>query len=80
MMIEDNNHDIPYVSDELMEQIDRIFAHGPRRAKSHDLRFGQFLLNEVGRKYDCDSREHAARILFNLENPEILEIIKHYND
>jgi len=68
---------VPQVSDELMEQVDRIFYHGKQRAKSHDLRFGQWLVNNIRIKYpDCDVR----RILFNMENDEFLELIKDYND
>ena len=71
--------EIPFVSDELMEQVDRIFYHGVQRAKSHDQRFGQYLLNKIALKYQC-SREGATHILFNLENPEILEMVKDYNE
>jgi len=70
-------NEIPQVSDELMDQVNRIFYHGERRAKSHDLRFGQWLINNIRRKYpDGD----VDRILFNMENPEILEMLRDYND
>ena len=60
-----------------MKQVDRIFYHGPQRAKSHDLRFGQWLVNKIRTKYpDGD----VQRILFSIENPELLELIKEYND
>ncbi len=71
--------DIPYVSEELMEQIDRILDHGPRRAKSHDQRFGQWLSNAICSKYKC-SRQDAGLILCHIENPELLEMVKEYND
>jgi len=74
------NREIPVVSEELMKQVYRIFYHGGQRAKSHDLRFGQYLLNQIAHKYKCKSRADATRILFNLENPEILELIKDYNE
>lgn len=69
--------EIPYVSDELMEQIDKIFYHGAQRAKSHDQRLGQWLVNKIRIKYPDGDVE---RILFNLENPEILEMLEGYND
>ena len=69
--------DIPVVSEELMEQVDRIFAHGGSRAKSHDLRFGQWLVNKIYSQYpDGD----VKRILFSMENPEMLELLREYND
>lgn len=72
-------NEIPYVSDELMAKIDKIFYHGPQRAKSHDQRFGQWLSNKICIKYNC-SRQESGRILYNMENPEFLEMIKDYND
>ena len=71
--------DIPYVSDELMEQIDKIFAHGKQRAKSHDQRLGQWLSNKICERYKC-SREQAGLVLCHLENPEMLELLSDYND
>ena len=62
-----------------MAQVDRIFYHGEQRAKSHDLRFGQWLVNKIYKEYNCD-QSGVTRILFNLENPEILEMLKDYND
>jgi hypothetical protein len=70
---------IPYVSDELMDEVEKIFAHGAQRAKSHDQRFGQWISNKICMKYNC-SRQEAGHILFNLENPEIYEMIRDYND
>jgi len=75
------NREIPFVSDELMEQIDRIFYHGEQRAKSHDLRFGQYLVNSIYKKYGNEIDDvNVSGILFNMENPELLELIKKYND
>ncbi len=72
-----SGREIPVVSKELIEQVNRIFYHGERRAKSHDQRFGQWLVNKIRTKYpDGD----VQRILFNLENPEILEMLRDYND
>lgn len=77
-------NDIPVVSEELMKQVDRILYHGGQRAKSHDLRFGQWLVNKIRIKYADDpsgmSGEQVTRILFSLENPELLEILEGYND
>lgn len=69
--------EVPFVSDELMDQVDRIFYHGEQRAKSHDQRFGQWLINKIRTKYPNADPTH---ILFNMENPEILELVKDYND
>ena len=77
MTITKESKDIPYVSDELMKQVDRIFVHGAQRAKSHDQRFGQWLVNKIRMKYPNGNVEG---ILFNLENPEILEMLRDYND
>ncbi len=41
------NKEIPFISDKLMEEVEKIFAHGPRRAKSHDQRFGQWIVNKI---------------------------------
>jgi len=72
---------IPVVSEELMKQIDRIFAHGGQRAKSHDLRFGQFLINTIYKKHGNGvDKLNISGIIFNMENPEMLEIMRHYND
>jgi hypothetical protein len=82
--------DIPVVSKELMDQVDRIFAHGGQRAKSHDIRFGQWLVNKIRAKYTKQNEDGSktyipisadiVRILFNLENPEFLELMRDYND
>ena len=70
-------NEIPFVSDKLMEQIDKLFYHGSQRAKSHDQRLGQWLVNKIRTKYpNCN----VERILFNLENPEILKMLRDYND
>jgi|APSaa5957512535_1039671.scaffolds.fasta_scaffold46053_4 hypothetical protein len=75
--------EIPRVSDELMEQVERIFSHGPSRAKNHDQRFGQWLVNKIRTKYTnygFMTQEQVTRVLFNLENQEIWDMIKDYND
>jgi len=71
---------IPRISDELIAQVNRIFAHGPSRAKNHDQRFGQWLVNKVRTKYQCEDQAATSRVLFNLENQEIFDMIKDYND
>lgn len=68
---------IPYISDELMDKIDKILYHGEQRAKSHDQRFGQWLVNKIRIKYP---KGDVERVLFNLENPEIYEMLKDYNN
>lgn len=74
-------NEIPVVSDELMAQVDRIFAHGGQRAKSHDLRFGQWLVNSVYKKYGNKIDDlNVSGVIFNMENPEMLELLKEYND
>jgi len=74
-------NEIPFVSDELMEQVNRIFYHGEQRAKSHDLRFGQYLVNAIHKKYGNGIDDlNVSGVLFNMENPELLELIKKYND
>ena len=69
--------EIPYISDKLIEQVNRIFYHGAQRAKSHDQRFGQWLVNKIRTKYPNGD---VQGILFNLENPEIYEMLRDYND
>lgn len=71
--------DIPRISDEMMEWVESIFEHGESRAKNHDLRFGQWIVNEIRRK---DSLDHATvtRRLFNMENQELWDLMKGYND
>ena len=64
-----------------MKQVDRIFAHGGQRAKSHDLRFGQYLINAIYKKYgDGVKQLNIDGIIFNMENPEMLEMVRGYND
>ena len=76
--------DIPYISEEMMENIESIFAHGHSRAKNHDLRLGQWLVNQMNIKYGKPqqgiSDESLVRILFNLENQELWDLLKEYND
>ena len=50
------------------------------RAPNHDQRKGQWLLNKIHVKYKCESREQAARILFNIENLEFNELMGDYYD
>ena len=68
--------EIPVVSDEIMEQVDKLLYHGGQRAKSHDMRLGQWLLNKIVKKYP---RADVGTVLFNIENPEILEMLRDYN-
>ncbi len=70
---------IPFISDELMKYVDDIFSHGPSRARNHDLRLGQWLVNTIRRQYQGASDQHIIRILFNLENQELWDLIKGYN-
>ena len=72
--------DIPYISEEMMTDIESIFAHGHSRAKNHDQRLGQWLVNQMNTKYGGISKESLVRILFNLENQELWDLIKEYND
>ncbi len=71
---------LPFISDKMMKDIDKIFAHGPSRAKNHDLRLGQWLVNTIRRQYQGCSDQHIIRILFNLENQELWDLIKGYNE
>jgi hypothetical protein len=73
---------IPNISEEMMDAVEKIFFHGPSRAKNHDQRLGQYLLNKIHNEYGNHktSRADEARILFNLENQEIWDLIKDYND
>ena len=70
---------IPYISEEMMESVERIFFHGESRAKNHDLRLGQWLINKLNFKYNCDNSVDATRVLFNLENQELWDLLKDYN-
>lgn len=73
---------IPFISDEMIKDVERIFWHGPRRAKHHDLRLGQWLVNTIYTKY-CKGEhndDHVTRVLFNLENQELWDLLKGYND
>lgn len=92
------NKEIPCVSDELMKQVNRIFYHGPQRAKSHDQRFGQWLINKIRqtKKYQEAMSEYTTKykskgylefekcwietFIWNVENPEIYEMLKDYNE
>ena len=88
-------NDIPVISEKMMEMADSIFAHGGQRAKSHDQRFGQWLVNKIRTdpKYkegfdECykdpsnpsEWKAYVEQILFNVENQEIYDWIKDYND
>ena len=76
--------EIPYISEEMMDAVEKIFWHGPSRAKNHDQRLGQWLVNKIRTKYNCSSKgmDHAqvTRILFNLENQELWDLLKDYNE
>jgi len=75
---------IPYISEEMMKSVERIFAHGPRRAKHHDQRLGQWLVNKIrtadGTNTEMLSHTQVTRILFNLENQELWDLLKGYNN
>jgi hypothetical protein len=88
---EETMTEIPYVSEELMKKVEAIFYHGPKRAKNHDQRFGQYLINKIrtSEKYSkgynkaCKSgheKEFIEMVLWNIENPDLLELIKDYNN
>jgi len=69
--------DIPYISEEMMEDIESIFAHGHSRAKNHDQRLGQWLMNKIYEKHgDINVRSFLSRI----ENQELWDLLKEYND
>jgi len=89
------NKEIPFVSDKLMKQIDEIFAHGPQRAKSHDQRFGQWIINKIRSAKDfpvtdwhklgldkaaMTEKAHVELRLWNMENDEFYDMVKDYND
>ena len=80
------SREIPCISDKLMKQVEAIFAHGPQRAKSHDQRFGQWLVNKIRTQYSDECKgyttpdEQITKILFNMENPELYELLRDYND
>ncbi len=72
--------DIPYISEEMMEAVEKIFAHGHSRAKNHDLRLGQWLVNKIQTQYPSSDKVHVVRVLFNLENQQLWDLLKGYND
>lgn len=72
--------DIPYISEEMMDAVEKIFEHDHSRAKNHDLRLGQWLVNKIRTKYNTVTNDDVSRILFNLENQELWDILKGYND
>ena len=69
--------DIPYIED-LIEQVNRIFDHGHSRAKNHDQRLGQWIVNKL--RITGRNNNDIVRYLFNIENKEFLELIGDYND
>jgi len=72
--------DIPYISEEMMASVERIFAHGKSRAKNHDQRLGQWLVNKIYQEHGCDSSECLRRFLSSVENQELWDILKGYNE
>ena len=76
--------ELPRISEELMAQVDRIFAHGPSRAKNHDQRFGQWLVNKIrtkdNKKYAHIDDLNIQGVIFNMENQEFLDYMEDYND
>ena len=72
--------DIPYISEEMMASVERIFAHGDSRAKNHDLRLGQWIVLTIHHKYGSVTKNDVIRTLFNLENQELWDLLKGYNE
>ena len=70
---------IPYISEEMMASVEAIFEHGHSRAKNHDLRLGQWLVNKIHTTYDVRDKGGVVRVLFNLENQELWDLLKDYN-
>lgn len=76
--------DIEYMED-LIDKVEKLFAHGHSRAKNHDQRLGQWIINKIRTKNWTQSNinmsdEQIVRILFNLENRELWELMRDYND
>ena len=75
--------DIPYISEEMMASVESIFSHGKSRAKNHDQRLGQWLVNKIrtadSTNTEMLSHEQVTRILFNMENQELWDLLKDYN-
>ena len=71
--------DIPYISEEMMTSVEAIFEHGHSRAKNHDLRLGQWLVNKIQAQYPSSDKTYVVRVLFNLENQELWDLLKDYN-
>jgi len=75
------DREIPYISDKMIADVERIFEHGPSRAKNHDLRLGQWLVNKIyseickGGDNDC-----VRRYLSGVENQELWDLLKGYNE
>jgi hypothetical protein len=72
--------EIPRISDELIAWAEELFAHGPSRAKNHDQRFGQWIVNKIRTGHPECGPECVQRVLFNLENQEFWDLVKDYNE
>ena len=77
--------DIPYISEEMMASVEALFEHGHSRAKNHDQRLGQWIVNMIrteGMTKKNITMDHATvtSILFNMENQELWDLMKGYND
>ena len=70
-------NDIPYIED-LIDQVNRVFEHGHSRAKNHDQRLGQWIVNKL--RTTGRNNNDIVRYLFSIENKEFLELIGDYND
>ena len=74
---------IEYIPD-IIEQVEKLFEHGHSRAKNHDQRLGQWIVNKI--RTDNFSINHRTwsdadivRHLFNIENREFLDLVGDYN-
>ena len=75
--------DIEYIED-IVEQVEKLFEHGHSRAKNHDQRMGQWIVNKI--RTDNFSENHRdwsdsdiVHYLFNIENREFLDLVGDYN-
>lgn len=74
---------IEYIPD-IIEQVEKLFEHGHSRARNHDMRLGQYIINKI--RTDNFSENHRdwddssiVRYLFNIENREFLDLVADYN-
>ena len=76
---------IPRISDEMMEAVEKMFYHGESRARNHDSRLGQWIVNMIrteGMTKKNITMDHSTvcSILFNMENQELWDLMKGYNE